>query len=105
MVKDAYNNDNQSKWDTTHPDVQDLFFLRKCILDNYMYFEYDRSTINKLSAAELHIRKYEIQQLIVSKFEHGNKILFHGRFWDDGFVAFYGTESETLEFFDIGNNC
>lgn len=67
MVKDAYNNDSQSELDITHryPDVQDLFFLLKCILDNYMYFEYDRSTTNKLSAAELDIRKYEIQQLIV----------------------------------------
>lgn len=65
VVKDAYNNDSQSELDITHPDVQDLFFLLKCILYNYMYFEYDRSTTNKLSAAELDIRKYEIQQLIV----------------------------------------
>lgn len=75
VVKDAYNNDSQSELDITHPDVQDLFFLLKCILDNYMYFEYDRSTTNKLSAAELDIRKYEIQQLIVSKFKHGNNFL------------------------------
>lgn len=75
MAKDAYNNDSQSELDITHPDVQDLFFLLKCILDNYMYFEYDRSTTNKLSAAELDIRKYEIQQLIVSKFKHGNNFL------------------------------
>lgn len=75
VVKDAYNNDSQSELDITHPDVQDLFFLLKCILDNYMYFEYDRSTTNKLSAAELDIRKYEIQQLIVSKFKHGNSFL------------------------------
>lgn len=75
MVKDAYNNDSQSELDITHPDVQDLFFLLKCILDNYMYFEYDRSTTNKLSAAELDIRKYEIQQLIVSKFKHENNYL------------------------------
>lgn len=75
VVKDAYNNDSQSELDITHPDVQDLFFLLKCILDNYMYSEYDRSTTNKLSAAELDIRKYEIQQLIVSKFKHGNNFL------------------------------
>lgn len=75
VVKDAYNNDSQSELDITHPDVQDLFFLLKCILDNYMCFEYDRNTTNKLSAAELDIRKYEIQQLIVSKFKHGNNFL------------------------------
>lgn len=75
MVKDAYNNDSQSELDITHSDVQDLFFLLKCILDNYMCFEYDRNTTNKLSAAELDIRKYEIQQLIVSKFKHGNNFL------------------------------
>lgn len=75
MVKDAYNNDSQSELDITHPDVQDLFLLLKCILDNYMCFEYDRNTTNKLSAAELDIRKYEIQQLIVSKFKHGNNFL------------------------------
>lgn len=40
-----------------------------------MCFEYDRNTTNKLSAAELDIRKYEIQQLIVSKFKHGNNFL------------------------------
>lgn len=51
----------KSELDITHPDVQDLFFLLKCILDNYMCFEYDRNTTNKLSAAELDIRKYEIQ--------------------------------------------
>lgn len=66
MVKDAYNNDSQSELDITHPDVQDLFFLLKCILDNYMCFEYDRNTTNKLSAAELDIRK---------KFKHGNNFL------------------------------
>lgn len=65
----------KSELDITHPDVQDLFFLLKCILDNYMCFEYDRNTTNKLSAAELDIRKYEIQQLIVSKFKHGNNFL------------------------------
>lgn len=32
-------------------------------------------------------------------------IFFHGRFWDEGFVAFNGTESEAMEFFNIGNNC
>lgn len=41
-------------------DVEDLYFLLKCILDNYMYFEYDRSIINKLLVVELDIRKYEI---------------------------------------------
>lgn len=29
-------------------------------------------------------------------------IFFHGRFC---FVAFNGTESEAMEFFNIGNNC
>lgn len=67
VVKDAYNNDSQSELDITHPDVQDLFFLLKCILDNYMCFEYDRNTTNKLSAAELDIRKYEIQQLKIGR--------------------------------------
>lgn len=32
-------------------------------------------------------------------------IFFHGRFWDEGFVAFNGTESKAMEFFNIGNNC
>lgn len=87
VVKDAYNNDSQSELDITHPDVQDLFFLLKCILDNYMYFEYDRS--NNWLCRNLNMET----------------IFFHGRFWDEGFVAFNGTESEAMEFFNIGNNC
>lgn len=48
---------------------------------------------------------YNIIQLIMSKLEHAKRILFHGRFRDDGFVVFDGTENEMMSIFDIGNSC
>lgn len=104
MVKDAYNNDSQSELDITHPDVQDLFFLLKCILDNYMCFEYDRNTTNNYR-----LRNWTLESTRSNNWLCRNlnmeTIFFHGRFWDEGFVAFNGTESEAMEFFNIGNNC
>lgn len=50
-------------------------------------------------------RVYQITQLFVSKLKHAKNILFNGRFRDDGFNVFDGTENEMLVFFDIGNSC
>lgn len=48
---------------------------------------------------------YNITQLIMSNIENAKKILFHGRFKDDGFVVFDGTENEMMSIFDIGKSC
>lgn len=42
---------------------------------------------------------------IESQFQHINKILFHGRFRDDGFISFDGSKKEILNFPVISNNC
>jgi hypothetical protein len=39
------------------------------------------------------------------KFEHADKIIYHGRFRDDGFISFSGSPDEIKDFFDIGNSC
>lgn len=45
------------------------------------------------------IRMYQITQHIVTQFRHANKILFHGRYRDDGFIIFNGTTEEIEDFF------
>lgn len=112
-VHDAYNNANKNEYCIPHPDVKDLLFLLKCVLDNN-YFEFDGKYYKQIIGCSMgavpspelsDIRMYQITQLIVSKFKHAKKILFHGRFRDDGFIVFDGTENEMMEFFDIGNSC
>jgi hypothetical protein len=40
-----------------------------------------------------------------SKFQHADKIIYHGRFRDDGFILCSGSPDEIKDFFDIGNSC
>lgn len=51
------------------------------------------------------MRMYEITRYIESQFQHINKILFQGRFKDDGFIIFDGSKEEILNFLVISNNC
>lgn len=67
-----------------HPDVKDLLFLLKCVLDNN-YFEFDGKYYKQIIGCSMgavpspelsDIRMYQITQLIVSKFKHAKKIFF-----------------------------
>ena len=50
------------------------------------------------------ILMFEILNNIFSRFQHRNKIYYHGRYRDDGFILFDGTTAEIEEFFNIANN-
>lgn len=105
-LHDRYNNANKSEYCIYHPDDKDLLFLLKCVLD-IKYFDFDRSIVGcsmrAVPSQELSdIRMYQIEQLIVSKFKNTKKILYYGRFRDNGFIALDSTENEIMEFFDIG---
>ena len=112
-VKHAYTNANKSNLDIQHPDVGDLIFLLRCVLENN-YFEFDGKYYKQIIGCSMgaipspeisDMRMYEITRYIESQFQYSNKILFHGRFRDDGFIIFDGSKEEILKFFDISNNC
>ncbi|XP_062579196.1 uncharacterized protein LOC134241129 [Saccostrea cucullata] len=112
-VRNAYNNADKSNSDIPYPDVDDLIFLLRCVLENN-YFEFNGKFYKQIIGCSMgavpspeisDMRMYEITQIIEYKFHQVNKILFHGRFRDDGFIIFNGTKEEILEFFDISNSC
>lgn len=51
------------------------------------------------------IRMEEITDDVISKFQHSDKLIYNGRYRDDGFIIFNGSPDEIKEFFDIGNSC
>ena len=42
---------------------------------------------------------------VISEFQHAEKLIYQGRYRDDGFILFNGSPDEIEEFFDIGNSC
>ncbi|KAK3109108.1 hypothetical protein FSP39_023246 [Pinctada imbricata] len=112
-VKEAYQNADKPVADIPYPKVSDFVFLIKTILENN-YFEFNgkyyKQTIgcamgSTVSPEVSDIRMYQITHMIMNQFEHANKVLFHGRYRDDGFMIFNGTRDEILKFFEIGNSC
>ena len=88
-------------------------FLLKCILENN-YFEFNGKYYKQIIGCAMgstvspevsDIRMFQITQSIMAQFQYANKVLFHGRFRDDGFIIFNGSENEILDFFQIGNQC
>ncbi|XP_062592673.1 uncharacterized protein LOC134254146 [Saccostrea cucullata] len=112
-VNEAYQSANKPQRDIPYPDAEDLIFLLKCVLENN-YFEFNGKyykqfigcSMGAIPSPEISdTRMYQITNHIMSKFKFANQVLYHGRYRDDGFIAFNGTKEETLEFFDIGNTC
>lgn len=112
-VNEAYTQANKTQLDIPYPNPEDLIFLLKCVLENN-YFEFDGKYYKQIIGASMgavpspeicDIRMYQITQHIMAKFRHASKIVFHGRYRDDGFIIFNGTQSEIEEFFNIGNHC
>ena len=112
-VKDAYQNADKPAVGIPYPKVSDFVFLIKTILENN-YFEFNGKYYKQVIGCAMgstvspeisDIRMYQITQMIMNQFEHADKVLFHGRYRDDGFIIFDGTREEVLQFFEIGNSC
>ena len=112
-AEDAYINADKSVNDIPYPEVSDLVFLIKTILENN-YFEftgkYYKQTLgcsmgSPLSPELADMRMYKITDYIMAHFERANQVIFHGRYRDDGFIIFDGTQEQILQFFNIGNTC
>lgn len=112
-VNETYKNANKPQIDIPYPETEDLIFLLKCVLENN-YFEFNGKYFKQIIGCSMgaipspeisDTRMYQITNYIMSKFKFANRVLYHGRFRDDGFIAFNGTQNEILQFFDIGNTC
>ena len=112
-VKKAYSESEKPASKIPYPDVSDLVFLIKTILENNV-FEFNGKYYKQIIGCAMgstvspevsDIRMYQITQSIMTKFQHASKVLFHGRYRDDGFMIFKGNKDEILEFFTIGNRC
>ena len=112
-VERAYNATNiQGRINIPCPDAEDLIFLLRCILDNN-YFEFNNKVYKQTIGASMgqissphtcDIRMFEITNFITNHYKYNNKILYHGRYRDDGFILFDGNREEMEEFFYIGNS-
>ena len=86
------------------------FDMRGCLVLIFSHNgQYFRQTIGAAMGAVpspeiCDIRMYELTKSIISQYKHNQKILFHGRYRDDGFLIFNGNRSEAEEFFHIGNS-
>ncbi|KAK3085251.1 hypothetical protein FSP39_000707 [Pinctada imbricata] len=111
-VKRAYDpSDAQGHTSIPCPDVRDLLFLLHTVLDNN-YLEFNDKIYKQTIGAAMgavpspemcDIRMFEITQEITDNFIHRNKIIYHGRYRDDGIILFEGNKEEIENFFSIGN--
>ena len=112
-VEEAYRNNEKEMCNLPYPDTNDLVFLIKTVLQNN-FFEFNGKYYKQIIGCAMgstvspevsDIRMYQITQHIMHNFQHVDKVIFHGRYRDDGFIIFNGSESEALQFFEIGNSC
>lgn len=113
-VEEALSNfDCSMHSDIPCPETADLMFLLKCILENTIFEfngKYYKQTIGcpmgSPSSPEISdIRMYQITEMLVNNSEYKQKICFHGRFRDDGFMIYDGSENEIKRFFETANEC
>lgn len=111
-VEKAYLADNSSL-ELPRPYSSDLIFFLRCILENN-FFEFNGKYYKQIIGAAMgarpspeitDIRMKDITDDVISKFQHADKLIYHGRYRDDGFILFNGSPDEIKEFFDIGNSC
>ena len=104
-VDEAYKTSIKNDLSLPYPDASDLVFLIKTVLENN-YFEFNGKYYKQIigcamgstvSSEVSDIRMYQITQFIMTEFEHSDKVLFHGRYRDDGFMIFNGSEQEILQ--------
>lgn len=101
----------QSQLELNCPTKQNMLDLLKIILENN-YFEFNGKHYRQRIGAAMgavpspeicDIRMYEITNAMMSQFQYREKIAFHGRYRDDGFIIYNGTLQEANHLFEIGN--
>ncbi|XP_061170257.1 uncharacterized protein LOC133179540 [Saccostrea echinata] len=111
-VQMAYTNFNKAECIIPAPPTTDLCFLLRLVLENNI-FEFNsalyKQTIgcamgSKCSPSVCDIRLHQITDEIIDKFTGKNKIIYHGRYRDDGFIIFHGLETYIHELFEIANS-
>ena len=102
---------HMTKYSIKIPSRETIVSLVSFILKNN-YFEFnDRYYVqtigasmgNKCSPELCDIRTFEVINEIINLFAHSNKILFFGRYRDDGFMIFHSSLREMEEFFELAN--
>ena len=93
------------------PTKENILELLRLVLENN-YFEFNGKHYRQRIGAAMgavpspeicDIRMYEITNAMLSKFEFREKIVFHGRYRDDGFIIYNGSSQEAEHLFEIGN--
>ena len=94
------------------PTKENILYLLRLVLENN-YFEFNGKHYRQRIGAAMgavpspemcDIRMYEITNAMLSKFEFREKIEFHGRYRDDGFIIYNGNSQEAEHLFEIGNS-
>lgn len=111
-VQMAYYKFNKAEYSITAPPTTDLCFLLRLVLENNI-FEFNsalyKQTIgcamgSRCSPSVCDIRLHQITDEIIDKFAGKDKIIYHGRYRDDGFIIFHGLENDIHELFEIANS-
>ena len=111
-VENAYTTFDKSELKIKAPPVKIIVELLRIILENNI-FEFNGkiykqtigTAIGAVPSPEIcDILMFEILNNILSRFQNRNKIYYHGRYRDDGFIIFDGTKTEIEDFFNIANN-
>ncbi|XP_062587335.1 uncharacterized protein LOC134248972 [Saccostrea cucullata] len=111
-VQIAYTNFSKAEYTIPAPPTADLCFLLRLVLENNI-FEFNsamyKQTIgcamgSKCSPSVCDIRLHQITDEIIDKFTGKNDLIYHGRYRDDGFIIFHGSEAVIHELFEIANS-
>lgn len=111
-VKNAYSQFDKNAYQIPAPPVNDLAILLRLVLENNV-FEFNSKIYKQIigcamgsrcSPSVCDIRMYEITTDIIKAFMHKCNILYHGRYRDDGFIIYHGTEREIHELFTLANS-
>ena len=111
-VETAYNSFDKTCFKIKPPPVNDLVYLLRILLENNV-FEFAgklyKQTIGTAigsapSPAICDILMFEISNQIISQFQHKDKIFYHGRYRDDGFIIYHNSDKNEVEdLFKIAN--
>ncbi|XP_071124112.1 uncharacterized protein [Mytilus edulis] len=111
-VERAYDSFDKSNFKVNAPPVNVLIHLLRIILENNV-FEFDGkiykqvigTAIGAVPSPEIcDILMFEIMNQIISAFQYKDKIFYHGRYRDDGFIIYDGTSDEIIDFFRLAND-
>ncbi|KAK3086137.1 hypothetical protein FSP39_014058 [Pinctada imbricata] len=111
-VEKAYSQFDKTNYKIPTPPTKHIAYLLRLVLENNV-FEFNSKVYKQIigcamgsrcSPSVCDIRMYEITTEIINKFPHKSRILYHGRYRDDGFIIYSGDENEIHELFAIANS-